>query len=316
MKVLFITNNYPTANFPIFGIFVKEQLEALEKLGLDCDVFFINGREYGVKAYLNSIIGLRNKLKKSSYDIIHCHHAFSALIFLFTFYIGKSKRIVSYQNPPKYEGGFFVYRLISYFFDAVILKNNSNKNNFNEFYLPNGVNIKFFRPYPRSLSLKKLNLIPNKNYILFLDSYKRRSQKRVDRFDEVINILKGKNNPHNIVPLKLHNISRELIPHYMSSSSLHVITSDFEGSPNSVKECLACNIPVVSTPVGSVRDLIGDIKGCYVSESFEPKELAELVVKSLKNKNFSSREILINKELDSISVSEKLCKIYKTVLNA
>ena len=55
MKVLHITNNYPTPNLPIFGIFVKEQIESLSKLNIDCDIFFINGREKGNFEYLKSI---------------------------------------------------------------------------------------------------------------------------------------------------------------------------------------------------------------------------------------------------------------------
>ena len=103
------------------------------------------------------------------------------------------------------------------------------------------------------------------------------------------------------------------MPYYLSASSLHIITSDFEGSPNSIKECMACNTPVVSTPVGNVGDLIGNIKGCYISQSFDCKELAELAIKSLNHKNFSSREKLLDKKLDIKSVAEKLLNIYKSI---
>lgn len=47
MKVLHITNNYPTEKFPIFGIFVKEQIDSLTELGVENEVFFIKGREKG-----------------------------------------------------------------------------------------------------------------------------------------------------------------------------------------------------------------------------------------------------------------------------
>ena len=47
MRILHITNNFPTLNFPIFGIFIKEQIESLNKLGAENEVFFINSREEG-----------------------------------------------------------------------------------------------------------------------------------------------------------------------------------------------------------------------------------------------------------------------------
>jgi hypothetical protein len=40
---------------------------------------------------------------------------------------------------------------------------------------------------------------------------------------------------------------------------------------------MACNTSVVSTSVVNVKDLIGDVEGYFISESFECKDLAELV---------------------------------------
>ena len=115
----------------------------------------------------------------------------------------------------------------------------------------------------------------------------------------MINILLENDNPHNIEPIKLTNTKRELIPYYLSVSSVHLITSDFEGSPNSVKECMACNTPVVSTPVGNVQDLVGDIEGCYIAKSFHYKDLANLVLKAIYTEDFQSREKLFEKLVKS-----------------
>ena len=84
MKVLHITNNFPTKQYPVFGIFVKEQIDSLSNLGVSNEVYFINGREFGLKAYWSSIKKLRKKLKSSDYNILHCHHSFSALILFLT----------------------------------------------------------------------------------------------------------------------------------------------------------------------------------------------------------------------------------------
>lgn len=312
MKVLHITNNYPTSKYPIFGIFVSEQIESLNRININNEVFFINGRENGKIEYYHSLVKLRKRLKTNDYDILHCHHVFSAILLLLTFRFFKFKRIVSYQNPPEKEGGILLFTIIRLFFNGVILKNAKSNNN-KIFYSPNGTNTDFFKEYPRKESIRKLNLDENKNYIIFMDSYKKRAQKRVDRFDEVIDILLKNGNPHCISPLKLTNTKRNLIPYYLSASSVHLITSDFEGSPNSVKECMACNTAIVSTPVGNIDDLIGDINGCYISTSFDCKELADLVIKSLNHKKITSREKLLEKKLDIKSVAEKLLTIYKSI---
>jgi len=43
------------------------------------------------------------------------------------------------------------------------------------------------------------------------------------------------------------------MPWYYSAADAMILCSDSEGSPTSVKEALACNLPVVSTDVGDVR---------------------------------------------------------------
>lgn len=316
LKVLHVTNNYPTKNYPVFGIFVKEQINSLSDLGVENEVFFINGREEGRRAYWNGVISLRKKLKNADYDVIHCHHSFSSIILLLTFRFFRYKKIVSYQNPPEREGGMFLYKIIRYFFHGIVMKTKFKdpKGSLKIYYLPNGVDTDFFKPYDCSFAKKKLDLSLDKKYLLFMDSYKRRKQKRMDRFLETVKILKADGNPYNVEELILTNTDRSQIPYYMSASSLHIISSDFEGSPNSVKECLACNTPVVSCPVGNVDDLIGDVSGCFISSSFEPSELSELVKLCLDKDNFNGRDKILAKSLDIKSVAVNLKNIYKHII--
>jgi len=76
----------------------------------------------------------------------------------------------------------------------------------------------------------------------------------------------------------------------MNAADVHLLTSDYEGSPNSVKECMACNTSVVSTNVGNVNELLNNVEGCFVSDNFDENELAELVNKSLKSKTTNGRK--------------------------
>src|ERR1700744_4800779 len=282
MRVLQITNNYPTKLHPIFGIFVKEQIESLNDFDVESDVYFINGYEKGKLEYLKNVFKLYKVVKKGKYDIVHCHHALAALTFILTGLAKKNKMIVSFQNDPVNEHGLFLYKILLKNSKFRIFKNNSNLIlDDSSFYLPNGVDINFFKPIDREEACQKVGLDPSKRYILFMSSFVVRKQKRLDRFEDVMRILKSKYAEYNFHELILINEERHLIPYFFNAASVHLLTSDFEGSPNSVKECMACNTPVVSTNVGNVKEMLEGAKNCFVSDSREPDELAQFCLQAI-----------------------------------
>lgn len=316
MRILHVTCNYPTKNHPVFGIFVKEQIESLQQLGIHCDVFFSNGKEEGgMRAHIASIAKVKRLLKENKYDVIHCHHSISALILLLASGAFRNKCIVSYQNDPTREfGGSCLFHLLYPFFNRIIIKNLSpylQKKKVR--YIPNGTNADFFRPMNKNVCREKLGWDSGAYYILYMDSNAgTRIQKRHDRYQEVLSILKKDYN--NIVSVELTNTPREMIPIYMNACNLHLMTSDFEGSPNSVKECLCCNIPVVSTDVGNVKDMMGDIKGCYVTKEKDAAELAKCVKEVLECKEvFNGRKQFLAKGYSIETVATKLKELYDEI---
>lgn len=318
MKVLHITTNYPTPEYPIFGIFVKEQVESLEKLGIKCDVLYCDRKGRGTWSYFTYIPKVFFKVIRGKYDIIHCHHALSALILTCTFIPLFKKCVVSYQNDPTTEWKINVFPLIHRLFKAIIIKNNSQYLKFPKtHYLPNGCNQDFFVPMDMEECKGELGLDPARRYILYMDSNKGvRTQKRKDRFDATLAILREEYHHNDIEEIVLRNTPRELIPYYINSCSLHLISSDFEGSPNSVKECMCCNTPVVSTDVGNVREMIGDIPGAYVVEEPTAEALAKACDAVLSSdRPFEGREPFLAKGYSMATVAEKLVLIYESCLH-
>lgn len=326
MKVLQITTNYPCKENPIFGIFMKEQVESVEKYGVKNTIFFSNGLKskrkgkYGAKwLHLFSAVKLFFHLCTHKYDIIHCHSVISGLIFYYSQGFRFNKRaILSLQNDPTMVGGSDAryYKFLYPIFKKIIVKIHPTNSDKKIVYLPNGVNTDFFRPLKKDECKRYLNLDPNKRYILFVDSNsgKARTQKRRDRFDKTLEILRNKYGHTDIEPLVMIGIEREKVPLYINSCDFHLLSSDQEGSPNSVKECMACNIPCVTTPVGNVRDLFNDVNGCYFSENFSSEELAKLCDIVLRQQY---RDYLPNcikeKGLDSDSIAVRLKELYEKI---
>lgn len=315
MKILHVTNNYPTETSPIYGIFVKEQIESIQELGIECDVFFINGREKGKIEYIRSSFRLRKLLQKEQYDVIHCHHSFSFLSLLFSGVSSLFPTITSFQSDPYDECGKFLFKLIYKYSNIIIIKNNSTKVKGDKIiYQPNGVNLNFFTPLDKNNSKIKLGLDLNKNYILFVDSNTLRNTKRYDRFCEVMRILKEDYKLDNISELTMINVKRHLVPTYFNACDLHLLTSDFEGSPNSVKEALACNISVVSTNVGNVLELQSLLGNIDISYNNNPNKIAYLVYKRLNAKQCTdSRNLFTKHRLDIKSVAENIIAIYNKI---
>lgn len=323
MKILQITNAFPTASMPVYGIFIREQIESLKQIGMDSDIYFINGREKGKKEYLNAVFRLKKLM--NNYDLIHCHHFITAALVLAL--KPKPKVIVSFLSDGIKEFINPDFPLFNKMVKENVYKfiiNKSSARIFKKaipeflledafsFYLPNGVNTDIFKPVDRIKAKEYLGLNPNKTYLLYTSLIDlNRREKRYDIFKETINLLKNKYKRQDIEELVMTEVERDKVPFYFNSAALHLLTSDFEGSPNTVKESLACNTPVVSTDVGNVREMLKGLNSCFVSDSNNPEALAELVIKALNSTGKDNlRQVVLDKELDMNSVAVKLKDIY------
>src|SRR3954469_19057396 len=79
MKVLVVTNMYPTAEMPAFGTFIHDQVEALRRAGATVDVFFVNGRVSRWN-YLSAFPRFWRFLAGRKYDVIHAHYVLSGVL--------------------------------------------------------------------------------------------------------------------------------------------------------------------------------------------------------------------------------------------
>jgi glycosyltransferase involved in cell wall biosynthesis len=106
----------------------------------------------------------------------------------------------------------------------------------------------------------------------------------------------------------LRDVPHAEVPWWLNAASAVLMTSTHEGSPNAVKEALACNVPVVSVDVGDVRARIGVIDGCFVADPTPEDLAAKLGLAVERNAPIDGR-----KRLDDVSVdhvAEKLREIY------
>ncbi len=101
------------------------------------------------------------------------------------------------------------------------------------------------------------------------------------------------------------------MPFYYGAADTVILTSFSEESPNVIKEAMACSIPVVSTDVGDVRQIINNTFGCYIAD-FDPNDISNKLKKSVLKGKTNGRERV--QELSSKKISERIFSIYKSVI--
>jgi len=103
------------------------------------------------------------------------------------------------------------------------------------------------------------------------------------------------------------------IPLYMSACDALVFTSMQEGSPNVVKEALACDLPVVSVSVGDVAQHIQNLDGCELCLDDSPETIAAALGRVLRRDGrIAGREAV--QALDENVMTRKVLNIYKSIL--
>ncbi len=178
--------------------------------------------------------------------------------------------------------------------------------------VPNGVNLNVFYSMDKRECQKQLGWDYDKKHILFAANPSR-PEKNFRLAKQAFSIL----NNENIVLHFLNNVSPERMPLWINSADVVMLVSLWEGSPNVIKEAMACNRPIVSTDVGDVSWLLDGMDGCYIT-SFDPENIAKSLKLSLRfseTKGLTQgREKIIELGLDSKTTAKRIISLYKLVL--
>lgn len=330
MRVLALTNGWPTERFPEYCVFNKRQVEDLRGLGLTVDVEFVNAREEGKGAYFRHLPRLARRAK--DYDLVHCFHGLSFLLAL----AGRVRRpmVVSFLNAIDNEYVDLpallrphVVRLTRRLVAApgsrygVIVKDRippELEGRPRVRYIPNGIDTALFRPGDQAAARAALGLDPGAVYLLFVSSKDlHRRQKRYDRFQAVLEAYRARHPGERIEELTLVSAPEEVVVRSYQAADLHVMTSDFEGSPNSVKEALACGLPVVATDVGNVATMIRGLGAARVLPAFSVEGFLAAIdaVRAEAGAGRAGlRAALLAQGLDAESAARRVRDLYEAVV--
>jgi len=289
--------------------FIVEQAEALKKLG--CEVAFLGLQGKGIRGYLKNLPLLKKEIRRFRPDIIHAHYGLSGLfanlqrrVPVVTTYHGSD---INEKNVLPFSKLAMRFSAWNIFVSKRTLEIARPKKKYS--LLPCGIDFSNLQFTAKAEAKRQMQLNLNKRYVLFAGAFDN-DVKDVALAKECIRLLKDE----NVELLELKGYTRDEVTLLMCAVEALLMTSVSEGSPQVIKEAMACGCPIVSVDVGDVGERIAGIGGCFVAEARDPEELAGLLQKSMAYEGKTTgHDKIIADGLGNQLVAKRLMEIYKKI---
>jgi teichuronic acid biosynthesis glycosyltransferase TuaC len=322
LRVLMVTSDYPADARPRTTHFIKRQADFLRAAGVNVDVFHFEGNKRLLN-YARAWRRLRPHLERGGYDLVHAQFGQSGLLALpkrlpivVTLRGSDILGIVDDRTGRYTAKGRLLQRLsreVARRADAVILVSEHMREvagrTESVHVIPSGLDLGLFRPIPRDEARQRLELSPTKRLVLFVGR-PNQARKRFDLAKRAVELL-DRALPAELVLASC--VQHTEIPYYMAACDALIFTSMQEGSPNVVKEALACNLPVVSVAVGDVETRLAGIDGCELCRDDRPEALAAALERVLRRERRTKSRARVA-HLDETLLTQKVIAIYESVL--
>jgi teichuronic acid biosynthesis glycosyltransferase TuaC len=321
LRVLMITREWPTPERPELATFVARQADFVRAAGATVDVFVFQGSQNPLN-YVRAWRQLQKKLRESRYDLIHAQWGQSGLLALpkrfplvVTFRGCDLEGIVGSDSKYTTAGRVLtrLSKMVALAADEIITVSDSLGKRLPQgckyHIIPSGLNLDLFCPAPKEMAREKLGLPKDRRLILFGGSPSV-PRKRYKLAEEAVALLNGRFDAELVV---VPGLPHHMVPSYMNACDALLLASMHEGSPNVVKEALACNLPVVSVDVGDVRERIGSLPGCVVCQDDRPETIAAGLAEVLsRDVPFEGRTAV--QPLDERVLTQKVLGIYQNAM--
>lgn len=306
MKVLFVASGNKAGGK--VSAFVQSQFDSLQKEGLEMIMYPVVG--HGWRGYLRNFRRLRKLILKEKPDVVHAHYSTCGYLAALAAMGQKTKKVVSILGsfPTESRKLKFVRFCIDHVWHATIVKSERTRAQLdrNLPVIPNGVDLDLFPLVPQEEARRKVDFAGGQKYVIFVSDPSRPekqfglAQAAVERLnDKTVHLVPVFNKPH-----------KEVVD-YMCAADVLIMTSSNEGSPNVIKEAMACNCPIVVTDVGDVRWVTDGVDGTYVSRSCTPEDLGCLLMKALAfGGRTCGRDRIQELGLTSDRVAHRIMNIY------
>ena len=323
MRVLLVHSGNAVAGLSSTYTFVHEQGEALRARGIEIEYYAVVGK--GTCGYLRNVRPLRKKIKDFQPDIIHAHYGLSGMLAVLS---TRRPVVITCHNGATHtrRGNFFssiALLLASHtIYVAQHIRDMLYFKPRNYTILPCGIDLENLAIVPKAKAQKEMNLPKDKINILFGGAFIN-ARKNEPLAREALALLANSSNPltsnplnsnpFNLIEMKGYN--RHEVAMLMCGCDMLLLPSKNEGSPQVVKEAMACNCPVVATDVADIAHLLHGVKNSYVT-SFDPADIADKIKRVIDNGGRSDGLYRIQAlRLSNPDVAETIHNLYCSILH-
>jgi teichuronic acid biosynthesis glycosyltransferase TuaC len=321
IRVLMVTSDWLWNSWGGPAVFIARQVEFLRREGVEVDLFpFRGARQPG--NYAAAWREVRRRLDQGAYDLVHAQFGQSGLtalpkrVPLVVTFRGDDLEGIIGENGRYVPAGWLlrlISRTVARQADAAIVVSEHMKRHLphsvNAHVLPSGLDLDLFRPEPQDDARRRLGLPAGVRFALFVGDPEL-ARKRYGLAKQAVEIV------NRVFPTKLlvgwARPHQEIVT-LMNACDALVFTSMQEGSPNAVKEALACNLPVVSVPVGDVPIRLQGVAGCELCPDDRVESIASALERVLRRGERSNGRKAV-KDLDERILTGRLIDIYRSVL--
>lgn len=291
-----------------FAPFVTEQVAALEQLGVECLYFQIKSK--GIAGYLKHLKALKKALRSFQPDVVHAHYGLCGLLAnlqrrvpVVTTYHGSDindKKVLMLSKIAIRRSAFNIF---------VSQKNIEIAKPKNKFALiPCGINLDDYQIVEKAEARKQMGLEFDKKYILFAGAFDNAVKNAALAKKAVAHL-----NDENVQLLELKGYSHDEVTLMMCAADVFIMTSISEGSPQVIKEALACGCPIVSVDVGDVKERVEGVDGCFVAKR-DADDLASCLKKAITyGKRTNGKDAIVRDGLTNDAVALHLNEIYSQI---
>jgi teichuronic acid biosynthesis glycosyltransferase TuaC len=328
MKLLMVTNNYPTAQQPGVGNYVRRQEESLRELGVEIDLLHVDRRQAGRRVYRTLPGRLLERVAAFDPDLVHVLYG-GVMADIVTRSVVDRPLVVSFQGTDLLGGpGRNILDRLSRRFGVrgsrraarraagIIVVSETLRHALPRgidpervYVLSNGLGLSLFRPLDRAECRAQLGWAPERKHVLF-PAPPGRPEKRFPLAQAAVELVRAAGTAADLHALE--GVPHDEVPVWINAADVVVLTSTHEGSPNVVKEALACDVALVSVDVGDVRERLTGVSGCFIAEA-TAADLAEKIGRAFSyGDRVKGRGTVEDFSLER--VAERLLALYERVL--